>query len=190
MLSFKTTPLLSSSLDIGRKLEDVRRWLIPDRPQWLHFPTATENPTSLVGRWKINTFLNRFISTGFVLSLLPPSAFLFAKNLFLSLIKGDCNDFGCEHLLEGNTYSMEGHLVHYNSKYKNFQEAVDKPDGLAVTGFFIHAAGSKDCEEFRKISDGIERVSKPNSKTRLASDCLSFLKHQDLDKHYFKYWFL
>lgn len=84
---------------------------------------------------------------------------------------------------------MEGHLVHYNSKYENFQEAVDKPDGLAVAGFFIQAAGSKDCEEFRKISEGIERVRKTNTKARLAADCLSFLKLQELSKHYYRYGF-
>lgn len=103
-------------------------------------------------------------------------------------IKGDCNEYGCEHLLEGNTYSMEGHLVHYNSKYKNFQEAVTKPDGLAVTGFFIHGMGDKDCPEFKKISDGIERIIKPGSKTRLGADCLSFLKLQELNKHYYRYF--
>lgn len=107
--------------------------------------------------------------------------------IFLFFFKGDCNEFGCEHLLEGNTYSMEGHLVHYNSKYKNFQEAVTKPDGLAVTGFFIHGMGDKDCPEFKKISDGIERVTKPGSKTRLGADCLSFLKLQELNKHYYRY---
>lgn len=89
-------------------------------------------------------------------------------------------------MLDGNTYSCEGHLVHYNSKYKNFQEAVDKPDGLAVTGFFIQGAGEKDCVEFKKISDGIERVQKPNSKARLAADCLSFLSLQELSKHYYR----
>jgi hypothetical protein len=82
---------------------------------------------------------------------------------------------------------MEGHLVHYNSKYKNFQEAVTKPDGLAVTGFFIHGMGDKDCPEFKKISDGIERITKPGSKTRLGADCLSFLKLQELNKHYYRY---
>lgn len=90
-------------------------------------------------------------------------------------------------MLDGNTYSMEGHLVHYNSKYKNFQEAVDKPDGLAVTGFFFQAAGDKDCVGFKKISDGIERIEKPNSKARLAADCLSFLELQELNKHYYRY---
>lgn len=79
--------------------------------------------------------------------------------------------------------------MHYNGKYKNFQEAADKPDGLAVTGFFMHAAGEKDCVDFKKISDGIERVQKPNAKTRLASDCLSFLKLQELSKHYYRYEF-
>lgn len=32
---------------------------------------------------------------------------------------------------------MEAHLVHYNSKYKDFAEAVSKPDGLAVVAFFL-----------------------------------------------------
>lgn len=84
---------------------------------------------------------------------------------------------------------MEGHLVHFNSKYKNFQEAVTKPDGLAVTGFFIQGMGEKDCPEFKKISDGIERITKPGSKTRLGADCLSFLKLQELSKHYYRYTF-
>jgi carbonic anhydrase len=81
---------------------------------------------------------------------------------------------------------MEAHFVHYNSKYKNFQEAVDKPDGLAVTGFFIQGAGEADCPEFKKISDGIERIRGAGSKTRLSADCLSFIKSQELSKHYFR----
>jgi anthranilate/para-aminobenzoate synthase component I len=54
-------------------------------------------------------------------------------------------------------------------------------------GFFIQAVGEKDCVEFRKISDGIERIQKPNSTTRLAGDCLSFLKLQELSKHYYRW---
>lgn len=82
---------------------------------------------------------------------------------------------------------MEAHLVHYNSKYKNFADAVDKPDGLAVTGFFIQASGKTDCPEFKKITDGIERIQKPQSTTRLGADCLTFLQNQELRKHYFTY---
>lgn len=62
-----------------------------------------------------------------------------------------------------------------------------RSQNLLFTGFFIQAVGEKDCVEFKKISDGIERIQKPNSKTRLAADCLSFLKLQELSKHYYRY---
>lgn len=98
------------------------------------------------------------------------------------------HDFGSEHLLDGNTaYSMEVHLVHYNSKYQNFEEAASKHDGLAVAGFFIQGIGDHDCPEFTKITNGIARIQTVNSKTRLAADCLSFLKLQELGKHYYTY---
>lgn len=64
---------------------------------------------------------------------------------------------------------MEAHAVHYNSKYKNFAEAANKPDGLAVTGFFIQACGDKDCPEFAKTTEGIRNVQLPNTKTALDS---------------------
>lgn len=84
----------------------------------------------------------------------------------------DCDSSGCEHILEGTTYSMEAHAVHYNSKYANFQEAVNKPDGLAVTAFFIQTSGDKDCLEFKKITEGIQRVY--GTGTRAAIDSGNF----------------
>ncbi len=96
--------------------------------------------------------------------------------------------FGSEHVLDGNTaYSMEVHLVHYNSKYQNFEEAASKPDGLAVAGFLIQAVGDEDLEEFSKITNGLARIQTMNSKSRLAADCLAFLKLQELGKHYYTY---
>lgn len=64
---------------------------------------------------------------------------------------------------------MEAHAVHYNSKYKNFSEAANKPDGLAVTGFFIQASGEKDCPEFKKITEGIRNVQAVNTRAALDS---------------------
>lgn len=64
---------------------------------------------------------------------------------------------------------MEAHAVHYNSKYKDFAEAANKPDGLAVTGFFIQACGDKACPEFAKTTEGIRNVQVPNTKTALDS---------------------
>lgn len=65
-------------------------------------------------------------------------------------------------------HSMEAHAVHYNAKYADFQEASNKPDGLAVCAFFIQACGDKDCPEFKKITEGIRNVRFP--KTKCAAD--------------------
>lgn len=97
------------------------------------------------------------------------------------------DDSGCEHILEGNTYSMEAHAVHYNARYGSFKEAVDKPDGLAVTGFFVHAYGETDCPEFDKIVNGIKYIKKPDSEVDIDADCLSWMGLQDLSRHYYTY---
>lgn len=99
----------------------------------------------------------------------------------------DTDESGCEHTLEGVKYSMEAHAVHYNAKYKNFAEAKNKPDGLAVVAFFIQACGGKDCPEFKKITEGIRIVQKINTNASLDSDCLSWIGLQELSKHYYTY---
>ncbi|XP_005986136.1 carbonic anhydrase 6 [Latimeria chalumnae] len=44
---------------------------------------------------------------------------------------------GSEHTVDGMRYLAELHIVHYNSdKYSKFDDAKDKPDGLAVLAFF------------------------------------------------------
>ncbi|XP_028309886.1 carbonic anhydrase 6 isoform X2 [Gouania willdenowi] len=49
----------------------------------------------------------------------------------------DLEASGAEHTLDGIRYMAELHVVHYNSdKYKSFNEAKDKHDGLAVLAFF------------------------------------------------------
>ncbi|XP_037936351.1 carbonic anhydrase 2 [Teleopsis dalmanni] len=99
----------------------------------------------------------------------------------------DTDESGCEHTVEGVKYSMEAHAVHFNTKYANFDEAKNKPDGLAVVAFFIHASGDKDCPEFQKISEGIRNVQKINTSASLDSDCLSWIGLQELCKHYYTY---
>lgn len=50
---------------------------------------------------------------------------------------GSDNSCGSEHLLEGKSFPAEVHVVHYNTMYGSFAEAVDKPNGLCVLGSFI-----------------------------------------------------
>ena len=46
---------------------------------------------------------------------------------------------GSEHTIDGKQYDAELHIVHYNDKYGDPSQAVDKPDGLAVLGMFLKA---------------------------------------------------
>lgn len=50
-----------------------------------------------------------------------------------------CSDGrGSEHTVDGQAYSGELHLVHWNStKYKTYQEAAGHHDGLCVLGVFL-----------------------------------------------------
>lgn len=36
--------------------------------------------------------------------------------------------------------SFQLHVVHYNTKYENFEAAVTQPDGLAVLGVFLEVS--------------------------------------------------
>lgn len=56
---------------------------------------------------------------------------------------GSTSEQGSEHTVNGKKYPMEIHFVHYNSKYGNLTNAIDKtPDGLAVLGFFFEVDNS------------------------------------------------
>ncbi|KAG8133742.1 hypothetical protein E2320_011505, partial [Naja naja] len=50
---------------------------------------------------------------------------------------GSCEGQGSEHTVDGVKYDAELHLVHWNTKYGTFDEAVKHPDGLAVVGVFL-----------------------------------------------------
>ncbi|CAG0896413.1 unnamed protein product [Darwinula stevensoni] len=54
---------------------------------------------------------------------------------------GSSPNWGSEHTLFGSRFPMEMHMVHYNSKFKSFKEAVasGEPTAVAVLGFFFQA---------------------------------------------------
>ena len=53
---------------------------------------------------------------------------------------------GSEHKLEGEALPMELHLVHWNTKYRDVEEAVGKKDGLAVVAF-LYQVGNCCCSK-------------------------------------------
>jgi carbonic anhydrase 2 len=70
---------------------------------------------------------------------------------------GSVDGRGSEHTINGKMYDGELHLVHYNTAYGSFQEAADKPDGLAVLGILLQV-GDKSHEEFAKITSMLGNI--------------------------------
>jgi len=66
---------------------------------------------------------------------------------------------GSEHTMNGKMFDGEMHLVHYNTKYGSFGNAVDKPDGLAVLGVFLEV-GDSEHAELAKITNGLKDIKK------------------------------
>lgn len=72
-----------------------------------------------------------------------------------------CSDGrGSEHTVDGEAFSGELHLVHWNqTKYSSFAEAAGQPDGLAVLGVFL-------------------KVGKPHPEMDTIAKLLPFITHK------------
>jgi carbonic anhydrase len=55
---------------------------------------------------------------------------------------GNDESSGSENQMDGTSYPLEMHMVHWNTKYDSFATAATQPDGLAVLGFFFDATGN------------------------------------------------
>jgi len=65
---------------------------------------------------------------------------------------------GSEHVINGKSYAAEMHIVHWNcGKYASIDDAVDKPDGLAVLGIFLDV-GEADHPELEKICELLPKI--------------------------------
>ncbi|VEN43313.1 unnamed protein product [Callosobruchus maculatus] len=94
---------------------------------------------------------------------------------------------GCEHIFEGRAYSMEAHVVHYNRKYKDFQDAHDKHDGLSVVAFFLQASGDEDNDDFLKLSTAASDIISINSSVKVSTECMDWIKESAQCKGYYTY---
>ncbi|EFX88121.1 alpha-carbonic anhydrase [Daphnia pulex] len=94
---------------------------------------------------------------------------------------------GSEHRIDGEQYPAELHMVHYNSKYGTFTEALSYEDGLAVFGIMIELQ-SRDNIAFRHLEqfDNIIDPSIANSDTLKYSVPLSDLLPDNTDS-FFRY---
>ncbi|XP_017571488.1 carbonic anhydrase 2 [Pygocentrus nattereri] len=94
---------------------------------------------------------------------------------------GSSDDKGSEHTVDGKTYPAELHLVHWNTAYPSFGEAVDKSDGLAVIGVFLEIGDEN--ADLQKVLDALEGIKTKSTQTSFADFDPTTLLPSSLD-----YW--
>eukprot|EP00092_Neocalanus_flemingeri_P035567 GFUD01038713.1.p1 GENE.GFUD01038713.1~~GFUD01038713.1.p1 ORF type:complete len:389 (+),score=95.47 GFUD01038713.1:263-1429(+) len=73
---------------------------------------------------------------------------------------GSSDSQGSEHRLDGQAFPMELHLVHWNTKYGNLEEAVNNKDGLAVVAF-LYQISTSDNENLSEIVSLLDQLVHP-----------------------------
>ncbi|XP_076837065.1 carbonic anhydrase [Brachyhypopomus gauderio] len=96
---------------------------------------------------------------------------------------GSKDDHGSEHTVGGLRFPSELHLVHWNTKYQNFSEAVDKPDGLAVVGVLLKLGSANP--SLQKVLDSLSAISTKGKQTTFVNFDPKSLLPQHL--HYWTY---
>ncbi|XP_067172360.1 carbonic anhydrase 9 isoform X2 [Apteryx mantelli] len=64
---------------------------------------------------------------------------------------------GSEHTVNNHRFPAEIHVVHYNTKYDNIEEAMVHPDGLAVLGAFLQV-GPRENPYYRQILEHLYKI--------------------------------
>jgi len=84
------------------------------------------------------------------------------------------NNNGSEHSINGARRAAELHLVHSNSKYANFSEAVKNKDGILVIAILLNLT-TQDNENLKPITDHLIDIEKINAKIPLSLSIKSLL---------------
>ncbi|TSN03436.1 Carbonic anhydrase 6 [Bagarius yarrelli] len=98
----------------------------------------------------------------------------------------DLEASGAEHTLDGIRYMAELHVVHYNSdKYKSFDEAKDKHDGLAVLAFF-YEDGHFENTYYSDFISNLEKVKYAGQSMNISTLNVRSMLPENL-AHFFRY---
>ncbi|KAG8236514.1 hypothetical protein J437_LFUL012800, partial [Ladona fulva] len=66
-----------------------------------------------------------------------------------------------DHLINGYSFALEMHLVHYKKKYGSFENAKDHDDGLAIIGY-VFESGNEDNSFIQDIIDELPNILNPS----------------------------
>lgn len=92
---------------------------------------------------------------------------------------GNCDNHGSEHTVNGHKYAAELHLVHWNTKYSSFDEAVQHCDGLAVVGVFLQIGHANPA--MQKIIEALDLIPTKGKKASFTDFDPSKLLPSSLD---------
>ncbi|XP_066194692.1 carbonic anhydrase 9-like [Sylvia atricapilla] len=92
---------------------------------------------------------------------------------------------GSEHTVNGRRFAAEIHVVHYNTKYDSFKEAMVHPDGLAVLGAFLEV-GHGENQYYREILKHLPEIQEVGQETLVSGFNIAGLLPANL-KLYFHY---
>ncbi|KAM9367387.1 carbonic anhydrase 9 [Phaethornis superciliosus] len=92
---------------------------------------------------------------------------------------------GSEHTISGHRFAAEIHVVHYNTKYENFQKAMVQPDGLAVLGAFLEV-GPRENPYYQEILEHLNEIEAEGEEVMVAGFNIAGLLPANL-KFYFHY---
>ncbi|KAM8960976.1 carbonic anhydrase 9 [Pelodytes ibericus] len=90
---------------------------------------------------------------------------------------------GSEHMVNGERFPGEIHVVHYSAEYDGIGEAVTRPGGLAVLAAFIKV-GYQENPTYELLLSHLEKVKEEGESTEIPSFDVRGLLPQKLDRYY------
>ncbi|NWS82755.1 CAH6 anhydrase, partial [Toxostoma redivivum] len=98
----------------------------------------------------------------------------------------DLESSGSEHTIDGMRYFAELHIVHYNSaNYSSFEEAKDKPQGLAVLAF-LYTDGHFENTYYSEFISKLAKIRFAGQSTTLSSLDVQAMLPENLS-HFYRY---
>uniref|UniRef100_A0A8C4KRZ9 Carbonic anhydrase n=2 Tax=Dromaius novaehollandiae TaxID=8790 RepID=A0A8C4KRZ9_DRONO len=92
---------------------------------------------------------------------------------------------GSEHTINDHRFPGEIHVVHYNTKYDSFEEAMVRPDGLAVLAAFLQV-GPRENPYYRQILEHLYEIQGEDEEVFVPGFNIAGLLPANLDL-YFRY---
>ncbi|XP_058795078.1 carbonic anhydrase 2-like [Phymastichus coffea] len=97
---------------------------------------------------------------------------------------------GSEHSLNSTWFSMEAHAVHWNRKYRAFEESLKYEDGLCILTYLFQVKAPCNAESYALSDDvyqQLDQIIEPGSAAKVPANCLYWMRSALHSKYYYVY---